>query len=108
VYVRLLLRQRLDKNTQQPKYIFILITSIKVFFPVAEDIGNNILARPMDDPRIVNRSGLSRKHIFEAVEGSLKRLGVSYIDLYQIHRFDYNVCLKNPYYTIFMLGRAQF
>ncbi|RCI03538.1 hypothetical protein CU098_012859, partial [Rhizopus stolonifer] len=36
----------------------------------------------------VNAFGLSRKHIFDAVDASLKRLGVDYIDLYQIHRFD--------------------
>jgi aryl-alcohol dehydrogenase-like predicted oxidoreductase len=35
-----------------------------------------------------NRSGLSRKHIFDQCEASLKRLGCDYIDLYQIHRFD--------------------
>ncbi len=32
-----------------------------------------------------NAKGLSRKHIFEAVDGSLKRLGTDYIDLYQVH-----------------------
>jgi aryl-alcohol dehydrogenase (NADP+) len=35
-----------------------------------------------------NDRGLSRKHIMEAVDASLKRLGTDYIDLYQIHRFD--------------------
>ncbi|GLB39853.1 putative to aldo-keto reductase [Lyophyllum shimeji] len=36
----------------------------------------------------VNQSGLSRAAIFNAVEASLARLNLSYIDLYQIHRFD--------------------
>jgi aryl-alcohol dehydrogenase-like predicted oxidoreductase len=35
-----------------------------------------------------NQVGLSRLHIVEAVDASLKRLGTDYIDLYQIHRFD--------------------
>lgn len=35
-----------------------------------------------------NQSGLSRKHIMDAVDASLRRLGTDYIDLYQIHRWD--------------------
>jgi aryl-alcohol dehydrogenase (NADP+) len=35
-----------------------------------------------------NQRGLSRKHILEAIDASLKRLDVDYIDLYQIHRYD--------------------
>ena len=41
---------------------------------------------PMSD--CPNDRGLSRKHILQSVDRSLKRLGVDYIDLYQIHRFD--------------------
>jgi 1-deoxyxylulose-5-phosphate synthase len=41
---------------------------------------------PMSDRP--NRGGLSRKHILDACDDSLKRLGTDYIDLYQIHRFD--------------------
>ena len=36
----------------------------------------------------VNARGLSRKHIMESIDISLRRLGVDYVDLYQIHRFD--------------------
>jgi aryl-alcohol dehydrogenase-like predicted oxidoreductase len=35
-----------------------------------------------------NDSGLSRKHIMESINGSLRRLGTDYVDLYQAHRFD--------------------
>lgn len=38
-----------------------------------------------DDP---NQRGLSRKHIRHSIDGSLRRLGTDYVDLYQIHRFD--------------------
>ncbi len=41
-----------------------------------------------------NDRGLSRKHIMEAVDASLKRLGTDYIDLYQIHRFDYDTPME--------------
>src|SRR4029077_19974792 len=32
--------------------------------------------------------GLSRKHVFQSIDDSLRRLGLDYVDLYQIHRFD--------------------
>ncbi len=38
-----------------------------------------------DDP---NDRGLSRKHIMDAIDNSLRRLGTDYVDLYQIHRWD--------------------
>ena len=36
-----------------------------------------------------NAKGLSRKHIMDSIDGSLRRLGMDYVDLYQIHRWDY-------------------
>ena len=41
-----------------------------------------------------NQGGLSRLHIIQAVEDSLRRLETDYIDLYQIHRWDYNTPIE--------------
>jgi len=51
-----------------------LVIATKVWFPMSE--------KPND-------RGLSRRHIMQQTEGSLKRLGVDHVDLYQIHRWDY-------------------
>jgi 1-deoxyxylulose-5-phosphate synthase len=41
-----------------------------------------------------NERGLSRKHILSAIDASLRRLGTDYVDLYQIHRFDYETPIE--------------
>ena len=41
-----------------------------------------------------NNRGLSRKHILDSSDRSLHRLGVDYVDLYQIHRFDYETPIE--------------
>jgi aryl-alcohol dehydrogenase-like predicted oxidoreductase len=48
-------------------------------------------------PKGANDAGLSRKHIFEGIDGSLRRLGVDYVDLYQAHRFDYETPLEETF-----------
>ncbi len=53
-----------------------VVLATKVFFPHNDN-----------DP---NSGGLSRKHIMDAIDSSLKRLGTDYVDLYQIHRWDHN------------------
>lgn len=45
-------------------------------------------------PKGHNDVGLSRKHIFESIDGSLERLGTDYVDLYQAHRYDYETPLE--------------
>jgi aryl-alcohol dehydrogenase-like predicted oxidoreductase len=45
-------------------------------------------------PKQHNDTGLSRKHVLEAAEGSLRRLGTDHIDLYQAHRYDYATPLE--------------
>ena len=50
-----------------------LVVSTKVFWPISQDI---------------NDRGLSRKHIMESIDGSLRRLGMDYVDMYFCHRPD--------------------
>jgi aryl-alcohol dehydrogenase-like predicted oxidoreductase len=50
-----------------------IAVATKVFYPVEE---------------YPNSGGLSRKHIMSAIDASLRRLGMDYVDLYQIHRAD--------------------
>ncbi len=45
-------------------------------------------------PKGPNDTGLSRKHIFESIDGSLRRLGTDYVELYQAHRYDYETPLE--------------
>lgn len=48
-------------------------------------------------PKGANDTGLSRKHIMESINGSLRRLGTDYVDLYQAHRFDYETPLEETF-----------
>ncbi|MBB6099600.1 voltage-dependent potassium channel beta subunit [Deinobacterium chartae] len=50
-----------------------LVVSSKVFWPMSDHI---------------NDRGLSRKHVLESIDGSLKRLGTDYLDIYFAHRYD--------------------
>jgi aryl-alcohol dehydrogenase (NADP+) len=56
-----------------------LVIATKVFHPMSEDPNNR---------------GLSRKHIMHSIDNSLRRLGTDYVDLYQIHRFDYETPIE--------------
>ncbi|KAF1801973.1 NADP-dependent oxidoreductase domain-containing protein [Mucor lusitanicus] len=72
-----------------------IVVATKVFFTVADQVENNLMGRQLDDePEYVNSFGLSRKHIFDACDASLERLGLDYIDLYQIHRFDHQTPIE--------------
>ncbi len=52
-----------------------------------------------------NMGGLSRKHIVQACEASLRRLGVETIDLYQIHRYDPNTPIEETLEALDLLVR---
>jgi 1-deoxyxylulose-5-phosphate synthase len=53
-----------------------------------------------------NDRGLSRKHIMDSVEASLRRLGTDYIDLYQIHRWDADTPIEETMAALHDLVRA--
>jgi aryl-alcohol dehydrogenase (NADP+) len=53
-----------------------------------------------------NERGLSRKHIRHSIDGSLRRLGLDYVDLYQIHRFDYTTPIDETLYALDDVVRA--
>jgi len=67
-----------------------VVLATKVFFPMGD--GQNL-------------RGLSRKHIVQGCEASLKRLGVEAIDLYQIHRMDPNTPLEETLAALDQLVR---
>jgi aryl-alcohol dehydrogenase-like predicted oxidoreductase len=68
-----------------------VIIASKVFYPMS------------DDP---NERGLSRKHIFNSIDNTLRRLGTDYVDLYQIHRFDYETPIEETLIALNDLVRA--
>ncbi|RMG84615.1 MAG: aldo/keto reductase, partial [Chloroflexi bacterium] len=73
-----------------------VVVATKVFFPMG------------DKP---NQGGLSRKHIMDAIDASLKRLGMDYVDLYQIHRWDYNTPIEETMealHDVVKAGKARY
>jgi 1-deoxyxylulose-5-phosphate synthase len=67
------------------------VLATKVFFPMGPG---------------PNDGGLSRKHILAAVDASLRRLGTDYVDLYQIHRWDYETPIEETMQALSDVVRA--
>jgi 1-deoxyxylulose-5-phosphate synthase len=53
-----------------------------------------------------NSGGLSRKHILSGIDASLQRLGMDYVDLYQIHRWDYRTPIEETMEALHDVVRA--
>jgi aryl-alcohol dehydrogenase (NADP+) len=68
-----------------------VVIATKVYHPMSED---------------VNDRGLSRKHILDSIDRSLKNLRTDYVDLYQIHRWDYNTSIEETLGVLNDLVRA--
>src|SRR5690349_24826428 len=72
------------------------VLATKVFFPMGSG---------------PNDRGLSRKHILAAIDASLRRLGTDYVDLYQIHRWDYETPIEETMealHDVVKAGKARY
>ncbi|ROO29743.1 aldo/keto reductase [Salinisphaera orenii MK-B5] len=81
-------------NDYAPREDFVLAT--KVYNPIG------------DGP---NDRGLSRKHVMHAIDASLTRLGMDHVDLYQIHRFDYDTPVEEfmeALHEVVKAGKARY
>jgi aryl-alcohol dehydrogenase (NADP+) len=73
-----------------------VVIATKVYFPMG------------DKP---NQGGLSRKHIMASIDDSLRRLGTDYVDLYQIHRWDYDTPIEETLaalHDVVKAGKARY
>ena len=73
-----------------------VVIATKVFFPMT---------------KAPNGGGLSRKAIFSAIDASLRRLGTDYVDLYQIHRWDYKTPIEETLealHDVVKAGKARY
>ncbi|KAG8904152.1 hypothetical protein FRB99_002169 [Tulasnella sp. 403] len=58
--------------------------------------------------RYANRYGLSRKHLFAAIKGSLERLQLDYVDVFWCHRFDYNTPIEETMHALNDIVKAGY
>lgn len=71
-------------------------------------IATKVHGRMHDDP---NGQGLSRKAIMREIDNSLRRLGTDYVDLYQIHRWDYETPIEETLealHDVVKAGKARY
>ncbi len=76
------------------------------FFGVKREnvvIATKVNGQMSDD---INDKGLSRKHILDSIDKSLKRLQMDYVDLYQIHRWDYETPIEETMEALNDIVRA--
>jgi len=96
------------KKLNLPREEIVVMT--KVFNPVLPryDAKFGGAGKSSEDFRLVNQSGLSRKHIFDSIKASLKRLQLDYVDLFQCHRFDYNTPIEETMQALHDVVKAGY
>ncbi|MBS1180759.1 MAG: aldo/keto reductase [Proteobacteria bacterium] len=78
-----------------------IVLATKIYFPLAFS----------EAKKVPNASGLSRKAIFAGIDASLRRLGTDYVDLYQIHRWDYGTPIEETMealHDVVKAGKARY
>ncbi|KAI0806702.1 aryl-alcohol dehydrogenase [Fomes fomentarius] len=82
------------KQLNLPREELVIMT--KLYSPVSPDPSINLVTsgKKPEEAGIINQHGLNRKHIFDSVKASLKRLQLDYIDVLQCHRFDYTTPIE--------------
>ncbi|HVL55934.1 MAG TPA: aldo/keto reductase [Burkholderiaceae bacterium] len=88
-----------------------VVIATKVYNPVHMDFTSGQDPKSLALPWRPNMQGLSRKRIFHAIDASLKRLNTDYVDLYQIHRWDYGTPLEEfmeALHDVVRSGRARY
>lgn len=74
-----------------------IVVATKVYFPIRK--------------KVPNAAGLSRKAIMQGIDASLTRLGMDYVDLYQIHRWDYATPIEETLealHDVVKAGKARY
>ncbi|MGC8463145.1 MAG: aldo/keto reductase [Acidimicrobiales bacterium] len=82
---------------------------VRTFFSREEAVVATKVFSPMTPGE--NGGGLSRKHVLAAIDASLDRLGMDYVDLYQVHRFDRRVPLEETMealHDVVKAGKARY
>jgi len=88
----------------------VLGRALKDFGPSRENV---VVATKVFNPmgEGPNQRGLGRKHIMHAIDDSLRRLQMDYVDLYQIHRFDYGTPIEETVealHDVVKAGKARY
>ncbi|OSC96864.1 oxidoreductase [Trametes coccinea BRFM310] len=94
------------KKLNLPREELVIMT--KLWAPVASDTGLRTIGKDPQEFGIINQHGLNRKHIFDSVKASLKRLQLDYIDVLQCHRFDYTTPIEETMQALHDVVKAGY
>uniref|UniRef100_A0A5K1K6Q8 Cell surface hydrophobicity-associated protein n=1 Tax=Ganoderma boninense TaxID=34458 RepID=A0A5K1K6Q8_9APHY len=97
-----------DQAAGLPREELVIMT--KVYFATPYEPAQSLFRKGLTpgDVGIINQHGLNRKHIFDSVKASLKRLQLDYVDVLQCHRFDYETPIEETMRALDDLVKAGY